>query len=93
MTKNFRGGEITAFFGGGEIDLSRGELEGVATIDLTITMGGVKLLIPRTWQVLNEVGVIFGGIDDRRVEAEPNTNKVLILTGTCLFGGLEIASC
>jgi hypothetical protein len=37
---------------------------------------------------------IFGGVDDKRqisgVKLDPN--KVLILDGTCMFGGIEIKS-
>jgi predicted membrane protein len=94
LSKNFKGGDITSFMGGSEIDLSQADFTGMIRIDATNVFGGTKLIIPPTWDVQNDITAIFGGVDDKRqisgVTLDPN--KVLVLDGTCLFGGIEIRS-
>lgn len=94
LSKNFRGGEITSFMGGSEIDLSQADIPGRVVIDVTNIFGGTKLIVPSGWDVQNDVTAVFGGVDDKRqingVTLDPN--KILVLDGTCLFGGIEIRS-
>jgi predicted membrane protein len=94
LSKNFRGGDITSFMGGSEIDLSQADFSGRIVIDVTNIFGGTKLIVPSSWDVQNDISAVFGGVDDKRqitgVTLDPN--KVVILDGTCLFGGIEIRS-
>lgn len=94
LTKNFRGGDIVSFMGGSEIDLTQADFTGRVTLDTTNVFGGTKLIVPPTWDVQSDITAIFGGVDDKRqisgISLDPN--KVLVLDGTCLFGGIEIRS-
>jgi predicted membrane protein len=94
LSKNFKGGEVTAVMGGAEIDLSQTDFTGQARMEVTCVMGGAKLVVPSSWDVQSEITAIFGGVDDKRqisgVQMDPN--KVLVLEGTALFGGIEIRS-
>jgi predicted membrane protein len=94
LSKNFKGGDIVSFMGGSEIDLTQADFSGKITIDATNIFGGTKLIVPPTWDVQSDITAIFGGVDDKRqvqgVNMDPN--KVLILDGTCMFGGIEIRS-
>ena len=94
LSKNFHGGDIVSFMGGSEIDLTQADFTGRITIDATNIFGGTKLIVPPTWDVQSDITAIFGGVDDKRqisgVNLDPN--KVLILDGTCMFGGIEIRS-
>ena len=93
MSKNFRGGDITTFMGGAEINLTQADCQGRVVIDCFNMFGGTKLIIPADWNVQSDVMTIFGGIEDKRHPAQAvDPNKVLILDGTCLFGGVEIKS-
>jgi hypothetical protein len=94
MTKNFQGGKATVIFGGLDLDLTQVDFTGVATLDLEVGFGGVKLLVPPHWDVRTEVSNIAAGLEDKRMfrEGGVDTNKVLILKGTLLFSGLEIKS-
>src|SRR5579872_1158598 len=48
--KDFRGGEVSAMFGGYEIDLRNAALaDGQATIDVNVMFGGAEIRIPNTW--------------------------------------------
>lgn len=94
ISKNFKGGDITAVMGGAEIDLSQADFSGTVKIDATCVFGGTKLIIPPTWDLQNDITAIFGGVEDKRniTGVSIDHNKVLILEGTCMFGGIDIRS-
>jgi len=94
ISKNFKGGDITNIMGGSEIDLTQADINGVATIDLTQVFGGTKLIVPSNWQVKTHMAAVFGGVEDKRSaqHATLDPNKILILEGTSIFGGIEIRS-
>jgi predicted membrane protein len=94
LSKNFRGGDIVNFMGGTELNLTQADIVQPIEIDATNIFGGTKLIIPPTWDVQSEVVAIFGGVDDKRqvTGAALQPDKIVRLTGTCLFGGIEIRS-
>ncbi|MBA4299407.1 MAG: hypothetical protein C0433_04765 [Cyclobacterium sp.] len=94
MTKNFEGGKITAAFGGIDLDLTSADFNGVITIQVDIIFGGVKMVVPPHWDIRTEITNIAAGIEDKRYfrEGGVDPNKVVVLKGTILFGGLEIKS-
>lgn len=97
ISKNFRGGDATTIFGGTDINLMQADVDGKVVMDLTQIFGGTKLIVPPNWKVQTEdVVAIFGGVEDKRpLLSDPstvNSNKVLVLKGTCLFGGIDIKS-
>ena len=93
LTKNLQGGDITCVFGGCEIDLSQADIQQSAVIDLNFIFGGGKIVVPSDWLIRMDITPVFGGIEDkRRQPLTNNPNKVLIIKGTCFFGGLEIKS-
>jgi hypothetical protein len=96
FSKNFRGGEITTIFGGTEIDLTQADVPHRIELEITQIFGGAKIIVPPHWRIQSEdIVSIFGGIEDKR-HIMPNTtydpNKVLILKGTNIFGGIDIKS-
>lgn len=94
ISKSFKGGELTACMGGAEFNFGKADIETSATLDVTIIMGGVKLIVPQNWDVQINCTNILGGVDDkRRGNGAPiETSKKLILTGTVIMGGVEIKS-
>lgn len=97
ISKNFRGGETVTVFGGTEINLTQADINGAVVLELTQIFGGTKLIVPAHWKVhTKDLVAIFGGVDDKRpMLANPpgdETNKILILKGTCLLGGIDIRS-
>jgi predicted membrane protein len=96
ISKQFKGGEITVIFGGGEIDFTQADITDKATLEVTQVFGGTKLLVPANWEIKSETVSIFGSIEDKRM-TRPATlanepSKILILKGTTIFGGIEIKS-
>ena len=93
VSKDFKGGEITSMFGGSDIDLMQADINGKATLDITNVFGGTKLLVPANWKVKSELVCIFGGVDDKRPQSnDVSDNRMLLLTGTVIFGGVDIKS-
>jgi len=91
-SKNFKGGEITAVFGGCDLNLTQADFEGEIIIDVTAIFGGCKIIIPPGWIVKPEVTAIFGGLDDKR-SVQPiveGQHKILIIRGIAMFGGVDI---
>jgi hypothetical protein len=91
LSRNFRGGDITTFMGGAEIDLSQADINGIVRLDLTIFFGGTKIIVPPHWEVRSEVTAVFAGFEDKRQQpAIINPEKVLVIDGTCIFGGIDL---
>ena len=93
-SKDFKGGEIICFMGGAEINLSQADITSPVSIDILQAFGGTKLIVPPHWEIRTDAVVVFGGIEDKR-PIQPGTfdpNKILILKGTTVFGGIEIKS-
>ena len=95
-SENFKGGKITAIFGGTEIRLNRCKLaDGENVIDIVALFGGATLVVPQDWYVIVKLVPLFGGFSDKRVK-DPHmvygNDKVLVVKGVVLFGGGEIKS-
>ncbi len=94
-SKNFRGGEIVCFMGGAQISLTQADIQGPVMLEITCVFGGAKLVVPPNWEVKSEGVAVFAGIEDKRLlppGSQFDPNKVLIITGTSVFGGIEIKS-
>ena len=95
-TQDFRGGHVTAIFGGIELDLSEANIQGdEATLEVNAIFGGAEIRVPNSWQISYSGSPVFGGVEDKtRVrssdEVSASKTKVLNITGTVIFGGLEI---
>ncbi|MBC8984519.1 hypothetical protein H9X96_01865 [Pedobacter sp. N36a] len=91
-SKNFKGGEMIAVFGGCNVNLTQADFEGAIVLEIVAIFGGVKIIIPSSWVVKSEVVAIFGGIEDKRgpVVLSDGGTKIIKITGLALFGGVEI---
>ena len=94
-TQDFRGGVVTAIFGGVELDLSEANMQQEeARLEVNAIFGGIELRVPYNWQVAARGVPIFGGfVDKTRLGAGPDPNtphKLLVLTGSAIFGGVDV---
>ena len=93
FSKNFKGGDVVSIFGGAEINLTQADFNGSIAIEVVQIFGGTKLIIPPHWQIRSEMVAIFGGIEDKRPpQLTYDEDKVVVLHGTTVFGGIEIKS-
>jgi len=91
LSKNFKGGDITTIMGGTEIDLTQADFTGTVRLEVTQVMGGTKILVPPHWEVRSEVNAVLAGFEDKRQQsAIINPDKVLIIVGTSILGGIEL---
>lgn len=93
ISKNFKGANITCFFGGAEINLMQADIQQPIEIHVTAGFGGVSLIVPSHWTVKSDVTSIFGGVENKSQQHETvDPNKVVILKGTLFMGGIEVKS-
>lgn len=89
--KNFSGGNISAVFGGLEIDLREAKLsEKGGVLDISAVFGGVELRIPDSWVIEERSSAIFAGIDYKCSNTRGSSGKRLIINASAIFGGVEI---
>lgn len=95
LTQAFKGGELTAIFGGYEVDLRQAALDsGQARIDVFVLFGGGEIRVPDGWEISNRATAMFGALNDTTHHG-PSPMEVrprLVVTGLILFGGTEVKS-
>lgn len=92
-TNNFEGAELITIFGGGEVDASSVSTKRTdIDIDLVAIFGGLKLRIPRGWQVKSEGVGIIGGFDNNTNTSDKSKGTVIHLKGVAIFGGVEVVN-
>jgi predicted membrane protein len=91
-SQQFRGGELYAFCGGHEVDLTGAAIDGdVAIIDATAVFGGADLHVPESWDVSVEGVALFGGYEDKTSHPrETEAAQRLIVRGFAIFGGVVV---
>jgi hypothetical protein len=96
ISKTFKGGEVVTIFGGTEINLSQADVPHKIELEITQIFGGAKLIVPAHWKIQSEdIVSIFGSVEDKRPlmsNVAYDENKVLVLKGTNIFGGIDIKS-
>jgi predicted membrane protein len=87
----FRGGELTAFMGGGKLDLREAlPAGGQAIVNVFALMGGFEILVPETWSVSLEVTPFMGGVEDKaRTSTSPSAPR-LVVRGFVMMSSVEI---
>ena len=94
-SKQFRGGKVTAIFGGLNYDLMQSSLApGRQYIDVFFLFGGMKIIAPEEWDIKIRVFSIFGGFGEKQRYLKPRSDSEqkpqLTIKGTVIFGGGEI---
>ncbi|HXD79168.1 MAG TPA: LiaF domain-containing protein [Puia sp.] len=91
VSKNFKGGDVVTIMGGTELDLTQADFTGTVKLDVVQIFGATKIIVPSSWEVRSEVTAIFAGFEDKRQQpASHNPDKVLLIDGTSLMGGIEL---
>lgn len=94
-SKDFKGGEALAIFGGCDLDLTRAEIQGdQAVVYARALFGGVDIRVPEGWDVVIRGIGILGGYEDKTRHpsngGEEGKPKQLIVKGYAIFGGVDL---
>ncbi len=89
-SRDFRGGTVTAVFGGIELDLTGAQIEGSADLEVVALFGGVDVTVPPGWLVLMDGPAIFGGYENHVPPPPVADAPTLRIRATALFGAAEV---
>jgi hypothetical protein len=91
-SRDFSGGDVTVFMGGGELDLRQTEVAGAeAVVQIFAMWGGYAFRVPSDWEVSLDVLPLLGGVSDLRTRHEHRDGAPrLTLKGVVIMGGIEI---
>jgi predicted membrane protein len=87
----FQRAELTAFMGGGKLDLRDAVLAPAgAVIDVFSVMGGFEIIVPDTWAVDISVTPFMGGCEDKTMPHPGVAGPRLAIRGFVMMGGLVL---
>jgi predicted membrane protein len=93
-SNKFQGGNITAIFGGSEINLINCQLaEGDNILDVLCIFGGTTIIIPKEWNVVINVTSVLGGFSNKAIRNPSiviDQSRTLHIKGLAMFGGGEV---
>jgi predicted membrane protein len=96
VSENFKGGKISAVFGGTELDLTKAKLApGRNELEIACIFGGATFIVPDDWNISISVTPVLGGFTDSRKLLPGRTvdsTRQLVIKGAVIFGGGEIKS-
>lgn len=88
---SFRGGNLTALFGGVELDLRDAQLASPNALDVFAAFGAVEITVPHGWHVVMKGLPLFGGFENATTKEDVGPEApTLVVNGTALFGGIEV---
>ncbi len=91
VSRDFRGGDLTAIMGGCELDLRQASIASrEAVLDTFALWGGVEIKVPEDWTVVSEGAAILGAFEDNTHHTIAPGTKVLLLRGAAIMGGVEV---
>ena len=92
-SRNFRGGRLECWYGGGVLDLRDAALapEG-ATLQVRAVFGGGQILVPSDWKVVSTVRGAGGLQDIREAKGYAADAPELVIEGTLIAGGFAVSS-
>jgi hypothetical protein len=92
-SRNFRGGRLECWYGGGVLDLRDATLapEG-ATLQVRAVFGGGQILVPADWKVVSTVSGMGGLQDIRDPKGYAADGPELVIEGVLIAGGFAVSS-
>lgn len=90
-SSNFKGGSLHCSFGSMKLYFDNAEIiEGNAYLKIDAAFSGIKLYIPKYWNIMNHMELAFADVVEK-TNKQPTLNApTLILQGNCSFSGIEI---
>lgn len=89
-SKNFKGGEINAIFGGYQLDLREADIsKDNAELNINCAFGGVEIFVPKNCRVITNGTGILGGWTPN-LPSNKIDEPILTIKGVAAFGGVDI---
>jgi len=89
-SENYEGGDINCIFGGVEYDLSHVKVaDKGAVLNVNLIFGGIEIRVPQNIEIINNVSAVAAGVEDQTSVTDKPAGTIT-LTGSALFGGLEV---
>ena len=85
----FDGAELSATFGGVKCDLRNAVISTDCAIQASAIFGGIEIYVPQNVNVKVSSNSLFGGISNKVSNNKENAVTIYV-SGTCMFGGVEI---
>ncbi len=86
----FTGANLTAVFGGVELDLRNATIKKDTVIKAFCVFGGIDIKVPEDVEVKVKSGFIFGGISDDRKHVSNKGKYTIYIDAAGGFGGIDI---
>jgi len=86
----FQGGNVTAVFGGVELDLRDAIFNEDVIINMTVAFGGVEVYLPTNVKVSISSVPIFGAVSNKTQNLANDSDPTVYINATCIFGGVDV---
>lgn len=88
----FKGGSITSYLGGADVDLTGAVIDGEAHLEIRAVLGGAAIRVPAGWRVEVMRNVVGGEVvNATEPDAGGDDAPLLLVTANVVFGGVLIA--
>ena len=88
--EKFLGTNITAIFGGVELNLKNAIIDQDIVINCTSVFGGIDIILPDNVRVKTSGVPIFGGIENKRETIKAENMPTVYINYVCAFAGVDI---
>lgn len=88
--EQFKGCDLTAVFGGIDLDLRKSEIVQDVYINATSIFGGVDIFVPDDVDVKISSTSIFGGTSNKKQKNIKDFKYTIYVNTICIFGGVDI---
>lgn len=86
----FDGADLTAVFGGVELNLNNSEIKDEQIVNATAVFGGITIKVPQNVNVKVKSTSIFGGVDNKIKNINGENVPTVYVNAFCMFGGVDI---
>jgi predicted membrane protein len=90
ITNEYKGSNITAIFGGVDLDLRKAKIKEDIIIKPVCIFGGADIFLPEDVKVKITSSSIFGGVEDKRTDTSDEGKQTVYIEAVCIFGGVDI---